>query len=80
MAPRELEGLPSAFARFMPNCSRPGLVAAGKSQLQSHQSEDRKPAPHARQVTRSAEQDHRPALGWAHYQAVNKAESTNGRT
>jgi hypothetical protein len=32
------------FARFLSNRSLSSLVAAGKSQLQSHQSEDRKPA------------------------------------
>src|SRR6516165_3762529 len=40
---RELEGLPSAFPRFLSDRSVPGLVAAGKGQFQSHQSEDRKP-------------------------------------
>src|SRR6516165_451134 len=41
---RELERLPSAFPRFLSNRSLPSLIAAGKSQFQSHQSEDRKPA------------------------------------
>jgi len=34
---RELERLPSAFPRFLSNRSLPSLIAAGKSQFQSHQ-------------------------------------------
>src|SRR6516225_1618304 len=59
---RELERLPSAFPCFLSNRSLPSLIAAGKSQFQSHQSEDRKPA----QATECGFRDRRGCLAGGH--------------